>query len=50
MAILESSLARQVKSKPKQVYRVIPAKRERARLIPSLKPVLVPSSTTASRG
>jgi len=34
----------------KQVYRVIPAKRERARLIPSLKPVLVPSSTTATRG
>jgi len=33
----------------KQVYRVIPAKRERARLIPSLKPVLVPSSTTAAR-
>jgi SAM-dependent methyltransferase len=32
----------------KQVYRVIPAKRERARLIPSLKPVLVPSSTTAA--
>lgn len=29
----------------KQVYRAIPAKRERARLIPSLKPVLVPSST-----
>ena len=34
----------------KQVYRVIPAKHERARLIPSLKPVLVPSSTTATRG
>jgi hypothetical protein len=34
----------------KQVYRAIPAKRERARLIPSLaKPVLVPSSTTATR-
>jgi SAM-dependent methyltransferase len=33
----------------KQVYRVIPAKREHARLIPSLKPVLVPSSTTATR-
>ena len=33
----------------KQVYRAIPAKRERARLIPSLgKPVLVPSSTTAT--
>jgi len=27
----------------KQVYRMIPAKRERARLIPSLKPVLVPT-------
>ncbi|MCP3379379.1 MULTISPECIES: class I SAM-dependent methyltransferase [unclassified Bradyrhizobium] len=35
----------------KQVYRAIPAKRERARLIPSLaKPVLVPSSTTVTRG
>jgi hypothetical protein len=35
----------------KQGYRAIPAKRERARLIPSLaKPVLVPSSTTATRG
>ena len=34
----------------KQVYRVLPAKRERARLIPSLKPVLVPSSTTVTRG
>jgi len=33
----------------KQVYRAIPAKRERAHLIPSLKPVLVPSST-ATRG
>jgi hypothetical protein len=29
----------------KQVYRVIPARRERTRLIPALKPVLVPSST-----
>jgi SAM-dependent methyltransferase len=29
----------------KQVYRAIPAHRERARLIPSLQPVLVPSST-----
>jgi hypothetical protein len=29
----------------KQVYRALPAKRERARLIPSLEPVLVPSST-----
>jgi len=29
----------------KQVYRAIPAKRERARLIPALPPVLVPSST-----
>ncbi|WP_234684720.1 methyltransferase domain-containing protein [Bradyrhizobium monzae] len=34
----------------KQVYRAIPAKRERARLIPSLKPVLVPSSPTVTRG
>jgi hypothetical protein len=34
----------------KQVYRAIPAKRERARLIPALtKPVLVPSSTTVTR-
>ena len=29
----------------KQVYRAIPAHRERTRLIPSLEPVLVPSST-----
>jgi SAM-dependent methyltransferase len=29
----------------KQVYRAIPAKRERARLSPALQPVLVPSST-----
>ncbi len=29
----------------KQVYRAIPAGRERPRLIPSLEPVLVPSST-----
>ncbi len=29
----------------KQVYRAIPARRERARLIPSLEPVLVPTST-----
>ncbi len=29
----------------KQVYRAIPAKRERARLIPALEPVLVPNST-----
>jgi len=28
----------------KQVYRAIPAKRERARLIPALQPVLVPTS------
>jgi hypothetical protein len=28
----------------KQVYRAIPAHRERARLIPALPPVLVPSS------
>ena len=33
----------------KQVYRAIPAGRERTRLIPSLQPVLVPSSTTATR-
>lgn len=33
----------------KQVYRAIPAKRERTRLIPSLKPVLVPSSTSVRR-
>ncbi len=33
----------------KQVYRAIPAHRERTRLIPSLRPVLVPSST-ATRG
>ena len=33
----------------KQVYRAIPAKRERTRLIPALEPVLVPSST-ATRG
>jgi hypothetical protein len=33
----------------KQVYRAIPAHRERTRLIPSLQPVLVPSSTTATR-
>ena len=33
----------------KQVYRAIPAGRERSRLFPSLEPVLVPSST-ASRG
>ena len=33
----------------KQVYRAIPAGRERTRLIPSLEPVLVPSST-ATRG
>jgi hypothetical protein len=29
----------------KQVYRAIPAKRERVRLIPALKPVLVPTPT-----
>jgi hypothetical protein len=28
----------------KQVYRALPAKRERAKLIPALQPVLVPSS------
>jgi hypothetical protein len=33
----------------KQVYRAIPANRERTRLIPSLQPVLVPTST-ATRG
>jgi hypothetical protein len=32
----------------KQVYRAIPAKRERTRLIPALQPVLVPSSTATS--
>ena len=31
----------------KQVYRAIPAGRERTRLIPSLEPVLVPSSTAS---
>ena len=31
----------------KQVYRAIPAHRERTRLIPALEPVLVPSSTAA---
>jgi len=29
----------------KQVYRAIPAHRERSRLIPALEPALVPSST-----
>jgi hypothetical protein len=29
----------------KQVYRAIPAKRERVRLIPALKPVLLPTPT-----
>lgn len=33
----------------KQVYRAIPAHRERSRLIPSLDPVLVPSSSTLRR-
>jgi hypothetical protein len=34
----------------KQVYRTIPARRERRRLVPSLKPVLEPSSgATAMR-
>ena len=33
----------------KQVYRAIPAHRERTRLIPALEPVLVPSSTAAGR-
>src|SRR5262249_44932581 len=34
----------------KQVYRATPAKRDRVRLIPALKPVLVPSPTTSSAG
>jgi hypothetical protein len=29
----------------KQVYRAIPAKRERTRLIPALQPVLAPTPT-----
>jgi hypothetical protein len=34
----------------KQVYRTVPARRERRRLVPSLKPVLVPSrGATAMR-
>ena len=33
----------------KQVYRAIPAHRERTRLIPALEPALVPSSTAALR-
>jgi hypothetical protein len=33
----------------KQVYRAIPAHRERTRLIPSLGPVLVPTSSTFQR-
>lgn len=33
----------------KQVYRVIPARRQRIRLIPRLEPVLVPSSPTSGR-
>src|ERR1700751_1090384 len=33
----------------KQVYRAIPAKRERTRLIPALEPVLVPSSSGLRR-
>ena len=33
----------------KQVYRAIPARREQARLIPSLQPVLVPSPTAPRR-
>src|SRR3569833_2544112 len=34
----------------KQVYRVIPARRERVRLIPRLEPVLVPSPSRRKRG
>ena len=34
----------------KQVYRAIPAKRERTRLIPALKPVLVPSLDAGMTG
>ena len=33
----------------KQVYRAIPARRERPQLIPSLRPVLVPSSTATRK-
>jgi hypothetical protein len=33
----------------KQVYRAIPARRERTQLIPSLRPVLVPSSTATRK-
>ena len=33
----------------KQVYRPIPAKRERRRLVPALKPVLAPSPGGAAR-
>jgi hypothetical protein len=33
----------------KQVYRALPAHRERARLIPSLQPVLVPAPSTRGR-
>src|SRR4051794_28675733 len=33
----------------KQVYRAIPARRERRRLVPALEPVLVPSAPSAAR-
>jgi hypothetical protein len=33
----------------KQVYRALPAHRERVRLIPSLQPVLVPSPSARGR-
>jgi len=33
----------------KQVYRAIPAHRERTRLIPALEPVLVPSRRSLTR-
>jgi SAM-dependent methyltransferase len=33
----------------KQVYRVIPARREKRRLVPALKPVLAPSSRNSAR-
>src|SRR5207237_6111588 len=33
----------------KQVYRAIPARRERRRLVPALEPVLVPSAPGAAR-
>jgi hypothetical protein len=33
----------------KQVYRAIPARRERRRLVPALEPVLAPSAGGAAR-